>query len=69
MLAASALDMYKSAKVFSGAEFGTLAIGFVVSFFTALMAVTWLLRFIKDHSFRWFGIYRIMIALVFFWLI
>ncbi len=69
MLAASALDMYKSAGVFSGAEFGTLAIGFIVSFFTALIAIKWLLAFIKTHNFIWFGIYRIMIALVFFWLI
>jgi len=68
MLAATALDLYKSAKVFSTAEFISLGTGFVISFFVAIASIKFLIAFIKRHSFIVFGIYRIVIALV-FWLI
>ena len=66
MLAASGLDLVKSGFSFSGGEWLTLAIGFVVSFAVALAAIRWLLRFVRTHSFIPFGIYRIALSLAFF---
>ncbi|HVN24541.1 MAG TPA: undecaprenyl-diphosphate phosphatase [Syntrophorhabdales bacterium] len=66
MLAATCLDLYKNAGSFSMAQLGSLAVGFVVSFVAALLAVKFLLNFIKHHTFIPFGIYRVAVAL-FFW--
>ncbi len=65
MAAATGLDLIKSTHSFAGAEAKLLFIGFVVAFFSALLAVKFLLRFVKNHTFTSFGIYRIVIALVF----
>ncbi|MEK7124460.1 MAG: undecaprenyl-diphosphatase UppP [Patescibacteria group bacterium] len=65
MAAATFYDLYKSAGQFSFSDFHLLAIGFVVSFIVALASIKWLLHFIKNHSFISFGIYRIIVALLF----
>ncbi len=65
MLAATALDLYKSAGSFASADFGVLIVGFVVSFIVALLAVKWLLRFIQSHTFTAFGWYRVLLAAAF----
>ncbi|MBP1734735.1 MAG: bacA [Deltaproteobacteria bacterium] len=67
MLAATGLDLVKNASQFSVAQINILSIGFVVSFFSAMLGVKFLLTFIKHHSFISFGIYRIVLALL-FWL-
>ncbi len=64
MAAATAADLQDSIGQFSSADFTALAIGTVVSFFTALIAIRWLLRYITHHSFAPFGWYRIGIALL-----
>lgn len=69
MAAATAYDLYKSAGSFSFSEFHILAIGFVVSFIVALASIVWLLKFIKNHTFIWFGVYRIIAALAFWVLV
>lgn len=66
MLAASALDIYKNYGAFSAADAGVLATGFIVSFLVALGSIRFLMDYIRRHSFIPFGIYRIMVALVFF---
>jgi undecaprenyl-diphosphatase len=68
MLAATALDLFKSAQVFKPEQFLSLGVGLAISFLVAIMAIKFLLNFIKHHSFLLFGVYRIAIALV-FWLI
>jgi len=65
MLAATVLDLLKSANTFNSGEFLYLAVGFVVSFITALIAIKFLLYFIKNHNFIPFAIYRIVLALLF----
>lgn len=65
MLAATGLDLMKNASQFSAAQLNFLSIGFIVSFFSALLGVKFLLSFIKHHSFISFGIYRIVLALLF----
>jgi len=66
MLAATALDLVKEGSAFSSADYGMLAVGFVTSFVVAILAIKWLLKFIKNHSFTAFGIYRVAIAILFF---
>lgn len=67
MCAATALDLTKSAKSFRAEQFLVLGVGFIVSFLVALLAIKFLLVFIKKHTFIPFGIYRILIAAA-FWL-
>lgn len=67
MCAATALDLLKSAPAFSRDQFLVLAVGFVVSFLVAILAIRFLLAFIKKHTFIPFGIYRILVAIA-FWL-
>ena len=69
MLAATVLDLYKSAHVFKSGQFVSLGIGFSVSFIVAIIAIKFLLAFIKRHSFVSFGIYRIFIALIFWFIV
>ena len=69
MLAATALDLFKSAQVFKPGQFVSLGLGFVVSFLVAIIAIKFLLAFIKRHSFISFGIYRIIIALGFWFIV
>ncbi len=65
MLAATVLDLAKSAATFNTGQFIYLAVGFIVSFIIALLAIKFLLYFIKNHNFIPFAIYRIIIALLF----
>lgn len=66
MVAATGLDIVKSASVFSMDQFGLLAAGFVASFVVAMLAIKFLLGFVRSHSFIGFGIYRIVLAALFF---
>ena len=68
MAAATGYDLFKSAGSFSFDQFYILAIGFVVSFLVAILAIKWLLYFVKNHTFITFGVYRIVVALV-FWIL
>ncbi|MFH0855852.1 MAG: undecaprenyl-diphosphatase UppP [Candidatus Omnitrophota bacterium] len=67
MCAATALDLARSAQAFKADQFLVLGVGFLVSFLVALLAIKFLLVFIKKHTFIPFGIYRILIAAA-FWL-
>lgn len=69
MAAATGLELLKNASLFSTADFHLLLVGFVVSFLVALAAITFLLRFVKTHTFISFGIYRIALALLFFFFV
>ncbi len=41
-----------------------IVIGLVAAFFTALLAVSWLLRYIARHNFKPFAMYRIVVGIV-----
>jgi undecaprenyl-diphosphatase len=69
MLAATLLDLFKNAQTFKSEQFVFLGVGFLVSFFVAIAAIKFLLGFIKRHSFISFGVYRIILALVFWFMI
>lgn len=68
MLAASGLDLVKDKTHHTGSEWMILILGFVVAFVTALIVVKWFIKFIQKNNFIPFGIYRIIIALL-FWLV
>ncbi len=64
MCAAAGYDLLKSAPAFSPGEFHLLAIGFISSFLAALLGIRFLLRFIAHHDFTGFGVYRVIIAVL-----
>jgi undecaprenyl-diphosphatase len=68
MLGATGLDLLKNFSQFSVDQVQFLAIGFVVSFFAALAGVKYLLSYIKKHTFIPFGIYRIILVVVFWYI-
>lgn len=63
--AATGYDLLKNSSVFDG-HFTVAIVGFVVSFVTALLTVRALVTFVRNHSFAWFGVYRIILALALF---
>jgi undecaprenyl-diphosphatase len=65
MLAASGLELVKNRSALHG-NMSVLAIGFVVSFITAILAIKSFLSYIKKRDFSMFGWYRIALAIVFF---
>lgn len=69
MFAATGLDLAKSSFHFTSGEWGVLAVGFVGAFFTAILAVKYFVRYIQNHTFIAFGIYRILLALVFWFVL
>ena len=66
MLAATGLDLLKSANCFSTGQFMFILTGLLTSFFVAMISIKFLLYFIKNHNFIPFGIYRIALAVIFF---
>lgn len=67
MVAATGFDLLRHAGEFSAADSDSLVVGFVVSFVVALVAVKWLIGYVRTHTFTAFGVYRIAVAVVFFW--
>src|SRR5262249_8826931 len=65
MAAATVWDLYKSAGDMALEHFEILGIGFITAFLVALVAIGWLLRFVRTHTFIAFGVYRILAAAVF----
>ena len=48
----------------TAAQWGALAIGFLVSFFVAWAVIAWLMNYIRTRDFRGFGWYRIILGMV-----
>jgi len=69
MIAASGFDLLNSYNAFSPGKINLLVVGFVTSFLVALVVIRLFLNFIRKHSFMPFGIYRIIIVLLFFFLV
>jgi len=65
MFGASILDLYKVKFAFSNTEFWILFLGFIGSFITALITVKWLIKYVQSNNFVCFGIYRIIVAILF----
>jgi undecaprenyl-diphosphatase len=67
MIAATLYDFSKSAALFSRDDLGILAIGFVVSFVSALLAVKVFIVLVKRVSLVPFAWYRLALAGLVFW--
>lgn len=65
MAAATGYDIIKSRAVLNMANLEVLVFGFFISFVSALVGVRFLIRYVKQNSFISFGVYRILIALLF----
>ena len=64
MAGASLLKLLKFGFAFTGTELAVLAVGMVVAFVVSLVAIRFLMGYVKRHSFRIFGIYRILLGVV-----
>jgi len=67
MLAATGYKLYKYYKEsggFSSAEIKQLAIGNVIAFIVAMIAIKFFISFVKKYGFRIWGIYRILLGLI-----
>ncbi len=63
MLSATGLDILKNTASFSFEHFIYMGIGFAASFVVALFAIRFLLKFIQEHNFVLFGIYRMLLSI------
>lgn len=64
MLGASALKLLKFGLHFTGAEMIILLTGMIVAFFVSILAIKFLMGYIKKHDFKVFGWYRIVLGAV-----
>jgi undecaprenyl-diphosphatase len=65
MLAATGLELVKGRAALAG-HYGVLAVGFLVSFVTAILAIKSFLGYIKRRDFSIFGWYRVVLAAVYY---
>lgn len=65
IFAASGLDLVKSNFAFTSSEYLLLFVGLVGSFITALFVVKFFLKYVQTHTFIPFGIYRIILSILF----
>ena len=67
MAGASGLKLVKyllAGNAFTGLEIGVMLTGMVVAFVVSLLAIGFLMRYVKKHSFRLFGWYRIALGVL-----
>ena len=62
MFGASFLKLLKFGFHFTGAEFGILMLGCIVSFLVSVVAIKFLMGYIKKNDFKVFGYYRIVLG-------
>lgn len=64
MFGASFLKLVKFGFHFTGSELGLLLLGCLVSFGLSIVAIKFLMGYIKKHDFKVFGWYRIVLGIV-----
>ena len=67
MFGASALKLVKyfiKGGTFGSNEIAILGVGCVVAFVVSLIAIKWLMGFVRRHDFKCFGVYRIILGIV-----
>ena len=64
MLGASLLKLVKFGFAFTGTEVIVLVVGVLVSFFVSILAIKFLMGYIKKHDFKVFGWYRIILGIL-----
>ncbi len=64
MFAATFYDLFKNRELLDWNDLTLIAAGFAAAFFSALLAVRGLLRFVSNHDFTVFAWYRIVFGIV-----
>jgi undecaprenyl-diphosphatase len=64
MAGAFVYDLYKNWSSLSGTDMTSIAIGFIVSFFAAVVVVRYLLDYVSSHGFGLFAWWRILVGSV-----
>ncbi|MGL5152908.1 MAG: undecaprenyl-diphosphate phosphatase [Clostridium sp.] len=64
MFGASALKLLKFGFAFTGADIVLLVVGMVVAFVVSILAIKFLMSYIKKNDFKVFGWYRIVLGLM-----
>lgn len=64
MFGASLLKLIKFGLAFTAVEFGLLMLGCVVSFVMSIIAIKFLMGYIKKNDFKVFGYYRIVLGAI-----
>ena len=62
-------DLVEAARVFSYQDLKLIAIGFVVSFFSALLTMRWFISVVSKWSLKPFAYYRILVAALVVWIL
>ncbi len=65
MTAATGYDLFKHHKELSSEKWSMLAVGGVVAFIFAILAVKAFISYLTNHGFKYFGLYRIILGVVF----
>lgn len=68
MAGATGLNLIKSYQGFTSADVWVMLVGFVGSFLVATATIKLLLAYIERNDFVWFGVYRIVVSVVFYFL-
>jgi undecaprenyl-diphosphatase len=64
LIGAGAYDTFHYRSILSTADIPLFAVGLTTAFFSALLCVHWLIRFVASHSFVAFAWYRIIFGVV-----
>ena len=64
MFGASLIKLLKFGLVFTGTELAVLIVGMAVAFGVSILAIKFLMGYIKKHDFKVFGWYRIVLGLL-----
>lgn len=64
MFGASLLKLVKFGFHFTGAEAGILLLGMLTAFLVSVLAIKFLMGYIKKHDFKVFGWYRIVLGII-----
>lgn len=65
LLAATGLDYVNNFNSFSSADARILTVGFLVALLSAMGSITLLMHYIRRHTLSSFGVYRVLVAVVF----
>lgn len=64
MFGASVLKLFKYDGVITYPELGLLGIGMISAFIVSLVIIKFLLKYIRKHDFKLFGVYRIVLGIL-----
>ena len=64
MFGASFLKLVKYGFHYTGMEVAILVVGMLVAFIVSIVAIKFLLGYIKKNDFKAFGVYRIVLGIV-----